>query len=212
MRRYVILIMIFVCSIIANYALSRSEIEVHRISLDRFPTSLSGWRMIDEETIENSSMAVLLVDDYFMRTYVNEERNRAVNLYVGYFQHQREGKQVHSPRQCLPGAGFVIERKAIHNLELPGEPERKAPINLLVMRKGDERRVYLWWYQGRGRIYASEYLNKYYQIMDIILRRRSDGALVRVDMNVEQNIDKTLEELLGFIEMILPLLPHYIPE
>jgi hypothetical protein len=38
----------------------------------------------------------------------------------------------------------------------------------------------IYWYQGRGRIVASEYQDKVYTVLDSVLRRRSDGAMVRI--------------------------------
>ncbi len=212
MKRYLVIMVILVCAVIANMALTRSEVSVSRFPLKSFPQVLGDWKTVGEHTIDGSSMAVLLVDDYIVRTYYNEKEKQSIGLYIGYFQDQREGKQIHSPRQCLPGAGYEIERKEINQLVIPGEPVRKVSINLFVMRKGDERRLYLWWYQGRGRMYASEFLNKYYQILDIVTRRRSDGALVRLDMQVQDDVDDTLQKMIRFISQVLPIASQFIPE
>jgi EpsI family protein len=155
MKRYLVVIAILVSAIIANKMLSRSELPVSRADLELFPNSLGEWQSIDEQTIDERSMNVLLVDDYIMRSYYNKKSHKIINLYIGYFKNQREGKQIHSPRQCLPGAGFTLERKGIIEIVMDNENTEKVPVNLFIMRKGNERQVFLWWYQGRGRIYAS---------------------------------------------------------
>jgi len=186
---------------------------VSRSPLSMFPKTIGEWKVINEQTIDSSSMAVLLVDDYLLRTYYNDKGNQYINLYIGYFQNQSDGKQIHSPRQCLPGAGYnMIEKQKIYHLALPGDPVRYAPVNLFVMKKGDEIGLYLWWYQGRGRTYASEYMNKYYQILDIITRKRSDGSLIRVDMKVQKDTKDNLKEMTRFISQLMPVLPQYIPD
>jgi EpsI family protein len=79
------------------------------------------------------------------------------------------------------------------------------------MQKGDRKELYLWWYQSRGRIYASEYLNKLYMILDSVTMNRTDGALVRVNMPADSDEARTLDIQLGFVHTVLHLLPGYIP-
>ena len=212
MKRFIIVIIILAYAIIANISLSRSEISVRRTSLELLPKSLGGWQVIDEQTIDNTSMAVLMVDDYIMRSYFNNQNNQIIKLYIGYFKSQREGKQIHSPRQCLPGAGYLVEGTEVHQLRLHNDSHRTVPVNLYIMRRGNDRQLFLWWYQGRGRIYASEYLNKYYQVIDAIKSRRTDGALIRVEMHVEHDTDITKNTLIDFVQYLIPLLHQYIPD
>ncbi len=87
----------------------------------------------------------------------------------------------------------------------------KVPINLHLMGKGDQRQLYLWWYCGRGRIYANEYMNKLYIIWDAMTKRRTDGALVRVNMVVNSDLDQTFKAETAFIDLFAPLLSKYIP-
>ena len=130
---------------------------------------------------------------------------------IGFFEVQREGKGVHSPRQCLPGAGWNIIKHSEYQLSMKGHSPAVVPINIHLMGKGNQRQIYLWWYQGRGRIYANEYMNKLYLIWDAIIKRRTDGALVRVNMVVNSDLDQTLKAETGFINLITPLLSRYIP-
>jgi len=212
MKRYLIVIVILVGAIIANETLSRSENPASRTALEFFPNTLGEWQSIDEQTIDERSMNVLLVDDYIMRSYINKNNHKIINLYIGYFKSQREGKQIHSPRQCLPGAGFSLEGKEIIEIVMDNENTEKVPVNLFIMRKGNERQVFLWWYQGRGRIYASEYMNKCYQVIDAMKHRRTDGALVRVGMAVEGDVHTSQEILTEFVKYISPFLHLYIPD
>lgn len=144
--------------------------------------------------------------------FKNFLRNKdSITLYIGYFEVQREGKGVHSPRQCLPGAGWSIIKQSEHQISMKNHNPVKVPINLHLMGKGNQRQLYLWWYHGRGRIYANEYMNKLYIIWDAITKRRTDGALVRVNMPVTSNLDKTLETQIEFVNLFTPMLAEYIP-
>ena len=211
MKRIVITIILLLGAAATNYALSRPETEQPRRSLNEFPKVIGDWKAVNEQTIDEPSMAVLLVDDYIMRSYVNH-KGESIGLYLGYFKFQREGKQVHSPRQCLPGGGWKITENKVQSLKLKNQNSAEAPINYYRMQYGDHKELFLWWYHGRGRIYANEYLNKLLLIWDAITMRRTDGALVRVNMVVKDNVEYSLNTQTDFINLFLPLLSEYIPD
>ncbi len=53
-------------------------------------------------------------------------------------------------------------------------------VNRYLLQNGDQRALVLYWYQGRGRVQASEYMVKWDLLRDAALRHRSDEALVRI--------------------------------
>lgn len=209
MYRFCITIALLIVATVANHAFSSLEAELTRRTLSEFPNTLGAWTAVDEQTIGKASMNVLHVDDYIMRSYSNQ-KGETIGLYIGYFKTQRDGKQVHSPRQCLPGAGWKTIDHREYLLGLPGHNPEKVPINLQLMAKGSQKQVYLWWYQGRGRIYANEHLNKLYLIWDAMTRHRTDGALVRVNMEVASDLGQTVETQIRFISLFSPLLAQYV--
>jgi len=121
------------------------------------------------------------------------------------------GKQVHSPRQCLPGAGWGILEQKIYPLKLKDHNPAEVPINYYLMGYGNKREVYLWWYHGRGRIYANEYLNKLYIVWDAMTMGRTDGALMRINMAVKKDEDDTLNKELEFVSLLEPVIGDYVP-
>ena len=210
MYRFYITIALLIIATIANQVFSAPEAKVPRRPLNDLPKIIGDWKTEDEQQIGEGSMAVLQVDDYIMRSYTNG-KGETIGLYIGYFEVQREGKGVHSPRQCLPGAGWSIIKHSEYQLSMKGHNPAVVPINLHLMGKGDQRQLYLWWYYGRGRIYANEYVNKLYLIWDAMTKRRTDGSLVRVNMPVTSNLDKTLETQMDFIDLFASILSKYIP-
>jgi len=211
MVRFLITIGLLLATAAGNLVLSHPEADTPRRPLKEFPQVIDNWKMVGEQTIEGNSMAVLQVDDYLMRTYVNS-KGESIGLYIGYFRSQSQGtKGVHSPRQCLPGAGWsILETKEIL-ISFDDSHPQKFPVNFYLMGKGKDRDLYIWWYQGRGRIYANEYLNKIYQVWDSIMKGRTDGALVRVHMAVPGSADATLTTQLRFIALFSRDLTSYIP-
>ncbi len=210
MKRFIISTILLILTICMGIYFSRTEASLERSSFDVFPGVLGEWTMINESTIGESSMKVLLVDDYTMREYRNG--TDVIGVYLGYYLNQREGKQVHSPRQCLPGAGWTLVEKKIIPLKIKGVDQKNTKINYQLMGKGDSKRLFLWWYHGRNRIYANEYLNKLYLMFDAVTKNRTDGALVRLDMFVEGDVEMTLKKQFEFIDLFIESLNKYVPD
>jgi EpsI family protein len=208
--RYILTIVILLAAVAANYYFSKPDISLPRKSLAEFPKQLGDWIAISEQKIEGRSMEILQVDDYFMRNYRNS-KGEVIGFYIGYFKSQREGKGIHSPRQCLPGAGWVPVNTEVYRMAVPGHNPEMVPVNKFVMGKGLDRQLYLFWYHGRGRVYANEYWNKIYLIWDGLTKKRTDGALIRVNNPVIGNTDDALKTQSEFIKLFFPLLKEYIP-
>jgi EpsI family protein len=208
--KFIIVVVILLLGASLNYYFSKPDISLPRKSLADFPKELGDWTTISEQKIDRGSMAILQVDDYFVRNYRNS-KGEVIGLYIGYFKSQREGKGIHSPRQCLPGAGWVPVSIEIYNLKIPGHNPTHAEVNKYIMGKGLDRRLYLFWYHGRNRVYASEYWNKIYLIWDGLTKRRTDGALIRVNNLATRNPNEALQTQIEFINLFFPLLKEYIP-
>lgn len=209
MKRFQVVIVILVLSTALFHWVSVPDVSLPRSNFNTFPQNIGPWSTVHSQQIGQGSMEVLRVDDYAFRTYVNPS-GKTVELYIGYYRRQTEGKLIHSPRQCLPGSGYTLISHEVHFL--PHKKYGQVPVNVNLMQKGRDIELYIWWYQGRGRIYANEYLNKVYLITDAILLHRSDGALVRVHTSVGTDRDESHKILLEFIEHLFSLLPDYIPE
>ena len=208
--KFIIVIFVLLVAASLNYYFSKPDISLPRRSLSEFPKVLGDWTAVSEHTIEGRSMEILQVDDYLMRNYRNSKGD-IIGLYIGYFKSQREGKGIHSPRQCLPGAGWVPVNATVYQMVVPEHNPRMVSVNKFVMGKGLDRQLYLFWYHGRGRIYANEYWNKIYLIWDGLTKKRTDGALIRVNNPATKNPDETLQTQTEFIKLFFHLLKEYIP-
>jgi EpsI family protein len=209
--RYILTVAILLAAAGLNYYLSKPDISLPRKSLADFPKELGDWTSISEQKIEGRSMEILQVDDYLMRNYRNS-KGEIIGLYIGYFKSQREGKGIHSPRQCLPGAGWVAVNATVFKMTVPNHNPEIVSVNKVIMGKGLDRQLYLFWYHGRSRVYASEYWNKIFLVWDGLTKKRNDGALVRVNNPVIGNTEDALQTQIEFINLFFPLLKEYIPD
>ena len=150
--------------------------------------------------LDDEIVRVLGVDDYVSRTYLNASGDPA-NLYVGYYASQRQGDTIHSPQNCLPGAGWQPVESARTSLAVGGAT---LPVNRYVIEKGTERQVVLYWYQGRGRVVANEYANKLWLMVDAARLRRTNGSLVRIIAPRER-------DAVEFARVVFPRLTGYLP-
>ena len=178
--------------------------------LSEFPAEVAGWRMLQNFQVEKEVLDVLRADDTLSRVYIDPARTAGASLFVAFFKTQRTGQSPHSPKNCLPGAGWNPTVSSIYTLPL--DDGRKVPINLYVLRKGMDEEVVLYWYQSHGRIIASEYWGKFYLVYDALRLNRTDAALVRITLPVE-NGDETgaQNRALAFAKTITPKIEQVIP-
>jgi EpsI family protein len=147
------------------------------------------------------------MNQYLMRTY-GAATDPDFTLYVGYYESQTQGRTIHSPRNCLPGAGWeaLDSRHAV--IALPGGEVR---VNRYMIQRGSEQALVLYWYQGRGRVAASEYRVKLDLLRDAALRGRSEEALVRVMVPVRSTEAEAYELATRIAATVVPALDHALP-
>jgi EpsI family protein len=193
---------------VAFHSVSHGEnIPDHR-PLASFPLTIGLWQgqnvIIDSRLVEG-----LKADDMLTRTY--ESANDApLALYIAYFNSQRQGQTIHSPKNCLPGSGWTAVESRRETMDV-GAGE-KVNLNRYIVQNGIERQLVLYWYQSHGRMIASEYVAKMDLVLDAIQLNRTDGALVRVSIPIEDDPAATEQVARGFVGQIYGLLPEYIPQ
>ena len=145
--------------------------------LAEIPREMAGRRGVDR-TIGEAERRVAGMDEYLLRYYAMPGDSLAdFSAYVGYYERQSQGETIHSPKNCLPGAGWEAIEAGTRSLEAPGGP---TVVNRYLLSNSGERALVYYWYQGRGRVAANEYRVKWDLLRDSALRGRSEEALVRI--------------------------------
>lgn len=209
--RFVLVATLIAVAAIFLQAHSGKEIFPPRLSLQSFPAQLGPWQGTDVP-LDKDVLAVLGPGDFLLRVYQNQEhREPYIDLFIAYFASQRAGDTIHSPKNCLPGAGWSPVESTRVTLSLPGHGP--FPANRYVIAKGDARDIVLYWYWAHNRGVASEYWAKYYLVADSIRTNRSDGSLIRISsqMYPGESPDAAEQRLLPLASRIVPLLDAYIP-
>ena len=153
-----------------------------RLTLDRplaeLPRQLGPYEAVAERELGPGELAVLAPDDYVLRRYETPD-GRGLELFASFYGRQIGGGSIHSPRNCLPGAGWEPVAHEHVQLDVDGYPD--ATINRYVIQdQAGRRALVFYWYQGRGRIAANEYRVKWDLLRDAVVMRRTDEAMVRV--------------------------------
>lgn len=182
-----------------------------RAQLSSFPLTIGPWAGRDVD-IPSEFLAVLGPGEFLSRIYRHAAAEPYIDFFMAYFPSQRTGDTIHSPKNCLPGAGWSPIDSARIWIERPGGPAIEA--NRYVLAKADSHMLVLYWYQSHGRSVASEYWAKYYLVADSIHMNRTDGALVRVITPVSsaETVNAAEKRAVSFSQKFLPELDRYIPD
>jgi exosortase D (VPLPA-CTERM-specific) len=188
-----------------------AELIPERTPFVQFPVQIGAWRG-QRQSLEGIYSDALQLDDYVLADYSNGT-GVVVNLYISWYNSQRKGEAVHSPRSCLPGGGWQMHdfgQRELPGVSIDGQPLR---VNRTLIELGNQRQLVYYWFQQRGRIIDNEFTVKWYLFWDAITRHRTDGAMVRLITPLpttasEADADRRLTDL---VARIAPDLPRYVP-
>ncbi len=191
-------------------ARGNSDLIPVREPLAQLPRAIAGWTGTDLP-IDRETLDVLGAGDFLSRIYTQNGGARPIGLFIGYFPTQRTGVTIHSPKHCLPGAGWSFESSQYVNLnDADGKAHR---VGEYIISNGGNRQFVIYWYQAHGRSIANEYLAKIYMVTDAMRMNRTDGALVRVIVPIDSagNSSTARARAEAFVQQLAPILPRFIP-
>lgn len=177
----------------AFWGCSRSELVPPKTNLKSIARDHAGWRVVQESEVSAEEQEILKADETLTRYYARPGTPEPATLFIASFLTQRSGRAPHSPKNCLPGAGWTWEASDIRQIAVEG---RDTPIQAqhYVIQKGEQRSVVYYWYQSRDRTVGSEYWAKAYVVLDSLRYNRSDSALVRFIVPVQNNNVESAEK------------------
>lgn len=160
-------------------------------------SEISGWKAVGDSPLPAGTLAVLAPTSYLARVY--RKGGQRLDLFVAFYAQQRAGENMHSPKHCLPGAGWEIWRYA--STAVPVAGQRPVEVNLDSIQKSGERALVLYWYQSRRRVIASEYLGKLFLVRDALVDGRTAGSIVRLSL---EDKPQAADEAVRFASKLIP--------
>lgn len=173
-------------------------------SLEKFPMQLGTWQgsqiYIDPEIVKATNC-----NAYLNAKYINST-DGVITLWIAYYEKQEGGASMHSPFSCLTGSGWKTLASGVIYIG------KNRPVKYMLIEELGNRRLVYYWFIERGRWLANEYFHKFYIGYDRLLKRRSDGALIRLITPVGDDLNDAKNRLDDFTRLVSPLIFQYLPE
>ena len=178
------------------------------IPLSQFPTVNGEWRETSRGQFSENILQVLKPTDYLASTFQNA-RGDKVNLYLGYHGGGKGGGEIHSPKHCLPGSGWLRISEEVVTLKAGG---KEVPVVQAVYQKGGETELFIYWFRGKGdEAMTSEIGLKLAQIRSSITDRRRDATFIRLSATANDDSAQKREALIKFVQDFYPLFQKFLP-
>lgn len=162
--------------------------------------------------MERQYVDVLRFDDYLLANY--QGLGGPINVYAAYYRSQEKGRATHSPKTCIPGGGWEIT--SLDEVAVPGRDVAESGFraNRVMIQKGEQKQVVLYWFKQRHRVVTNEYLVKFFLLVDALTMKRTDGALIRLVAAVQPGESEGAadQRVLQMAAAVQPLLPAYVPD
>jgi EpsI family protein len=139
-----------------------------------------------DEPLDADFTETLRAQEVLYRMYAVGSRE-PVWLFLAYFDQQREGSQVHSPRHCYPGSGWSIEREV--EMEAGW---RDGAVHGIVVSNGTVRRLVCYWFQTPGGIVSDVFRLKLLLTREALMRRPQDVVYANISTPVDDGTDAAL--------------------
>jgi len=175
--------------------------------LIQFPEQIKTWRMSRHIEFDDKTLAVLKATDYLARQYAGSD-GKTIQLYIGYHSGSENDRGIHSPKNCLPGSGWLNISSERGALVLPD-----STLNIVraVYQKGDARELFLYWFQVRGHTLSNEYALKLATVVNSSFYGRRDASFIRVSVPVDSDVNQSRSSGEQFIRDIEPIIREFLP-
>jgi len=138
---------------------------------------------------------------------------KGIDFYVAWYTSQSKGKSIHTPETCLRGLGWRFQEGQEISVDLPGYEDSPVRLNRTMLTNEKGRWLMYFWFRCRGRNLINAYELKFFNFWDRLIKRRTDGALIRVMTRVSESetSEDAEQRLQEFLSSALPILDTYLP-
>ena len=168
-------LLLLTATLAASMLTSNRKAESLAQPLDNISRQIAGFTGTDNPELGAHVLGELKPTSYLSRTY--RKPGLQADLFIAYYAQQRAGESMHSPKHCLPGAGWEIWDYGSLDVKANG---RNYTINNYAISNSGQRMRVLYWYQSKGRIIASEYTGKLLLARDALFQNSTAASIVRI--------------------------------
>lgn len=173
------------------------------VSLDDFPLEIGEWQG-EKQFISDATMELLNPQAIISAVYTNKE-GVSVHLLFDFFSSEAAFGGPHSPRNCLPGSGWVISETESAKINI--ESKEIDAGRFLLTRNRNSQVMEFWYITHLGET-ANDYVFKLYELGSALLFKPRDVAFVRF---VCANDAESVQALREFQKLVLPVIYDRLP-
>jgi EpsI family protein len=160
--------------------------------LDRLPVQLGPWRAVDLGTDEGTEQ-LLAADKTIRRCYVRDDGSR-VWMWIAYYTEQHVNAQIHSPRNCVPGGGWLVASIEDRPIDFGGGTRS---VKRMIVRKDGFTQEILYWFETHSGAASDEYALKWDLVKSALARRPTNAAMIR--FNAPQEDSTAVRQLISLV-------------
>lgn len=207
MKKYLItIIIVLIGGFLGNLLRYNDRIPEHRADFSQIPVSYNGYYGVEQQ-LQDFAVDVLRADITTLRDYFKD--NHRIQLFIAYFNSQKYGSQIHSPKHCLPGGGWHIDHSEPFDMKIGGETRT---VNMLKISVKEYKAVMFYWFETRSGYIQSEYGLKLDLVKNALLFNPTDAAIVRVTVDASDgNYDTAIAKGIEFINEFYPSIAKSLP-
>jgi EpsI family protein len=180
----------------------RSPVPLNNI-LQQMPLAKGDWTG-NADPMDPSMQELLSPDRLFSASFINSA-GKKVQLFVDYFSPENISGTIHSPRNCLPGSGWIIAGTTPRPLLFNGHTIHANRFNLSL---SGSRQVMDFWYVTRQGETANDYTLKFNTMISSLMLRPTDKAFIRF---VASDDPQSLAALEQFESLFIGEIYHRLP-
>lgn len=192
--------MIIISGLAAYLYLNNPEPVPLKAPLKGLPVSIGDWRGRDANDNEKF-LRLKGVDSEIIRIY-SHPSGREAALYIGYFEHQRQGKEIMQ---------YNFNRLFYASSEVGITAGRN--INKTIIREKGKDYMVIFWNDLNGQSASNAYNVLFTTAINSLIHRRSNGAVIVVSaiLNHPDEHQRAFEESIVFVNDLMPILHNYLP-
>ncbi len=161
--------------------------------LGELTRSIGDWT--GEDVVVTDRTDDILRPDATLRRRYREKNGAEVRLFVAYFSQQKVDKQIHSPKNCIPGGGWNVASVEETRLRMTDEDRN---VTRMVVRRRDQTQEVLYWIRTQGGVIGDEYGLKWDLVKQGLRGRPTNAALVRY--NASQSDSTRMRDLISLLD------------
>jgi EpsI family protein len=205
---YISIIIVFISGVFGNILRYSTHPPEGVADFGQIPMTLDGYSG-REQILADFTYDILKADTTTYRDYTDPD-GRGYNLFIAYFESQKYGSQIHSPKHCLPGGGWRIEQVVPRKIRLTDSVTRE--VNLAVISVQNYKAVMLYWFETRSGGIRSEYGLKLDLVKNSLLFNATDAAIVRLTVPISgDNLESALAGAEKFLGAFYPYIAQSLP-